>query len=149
MGMLVSQLSSEARKRLITIGAEALLIDAARSLSGEHAELVIVCNSDGKAVGVITKADVVRRITHCEGAACRMTAAAAMTRELISCRPDEPLSDVWNRMKQHGLRHIPVIDDRSRPVGVINARDALQALLTGAENETELLREYVMSVGYH
>lgn len=101
--MLVSQLLSEARKRLITIGAEALLIDAARSLSDVHSELVIVCNSHGKAIGAITKADVVRRITHCEGAACRMMAAAAMTWELISCRPD--------------------------------VRDALQALLTGAENE--------------
>jgi CBS domain-containing protein len=147
--MLVSQLLSEARKRLITIGAEALLVDAARSLSGAHSGLVIVCNSDGKVIGVITKADVVRRVTHCDGAGCRVAAAAAMTRELISCRPDEPLSDVWNRMKQHSLRHIPVIDDRSRPVGVVDARDALQALLTSAANEVELLRDYVMSVGYH
>ena len=32
--MLVNQLLGEARKRLTTIGAEALLIDAARALSG-------------------------------------------------------------------------------------------------------------------
>ena len=147
--MLVNQLLSEARKRLTTIGAEALLIDAARALSGSPAELVVVCNADGKAVGVITKADVVRRITHCQGAACRMTAAATMTQEVISCRPHDRVSDVWIKMKQRSLRHIPVLDDQSRPVGVINARDALQGLLRTATNEVELLRDYVMSVGYH
>ena len=147
--MLVSQLLSEARRRLIVIGIDAQLIDAARALSGPPGELVVVCDSDGKAAGVITKADVVRQITHCQGAACRMVAASAMTRDVVSCRSDEPLTSVWSKMKQHGLRHIPVLDDRSRPTGVINARDALQALLGSAASEVELLRDYVMSVGYH
>lgn len=146
--MLVEQLLDEARKRLTTIRTEALLIDAASALANLRAEVVVVCDSNGKTVGVITRADVVRRITHCEGAACRMTAAAAITREVVSCRPDDRVSDMWSKMKEHGLRHIPVVDDKSRPVGVVNARDALQALLTSAANETELLREYVMNVGY-
>jgi CBS domain-containing protein len=147
--MFVNQLLSDARKRLITIETEALLVDAARALSGQHAELVVVCDSNGKAVGVITKADVVRRITNCQGAACRATAVAAMTQHLVSCRPNDSLDAVWNKMKQHGLRHIPIIDDQARPLGIINARDALQALLVNAASEVELLRDYMMNVGYH
>jgi CBS domain-containing protein len=147
--MLVNQLMTEAQKRLRTIGTEALLTDAAKALSTQHAELVVVCDSDGKVVGVITKADVVRRITHCQGAACRATAAAAMTQEVVSCRPDDHLTDVWGKMKQHGLRHIPVVDAYSRPIGIINARDALHALLTNTAHEVELLRDFVTSVGYH
>jgi len=147
--MLVNQMLTEARKRLKTIGTEALLTDAARALSTPPVELVVVCDSDGKAVGVITKADVVRRITHCEGAACRATAAAAMTQKVVSCRPDDCLADVWSRMKKHGLRHIPIVDAQARPIGIINARDALHALLTSMTHEAELLRDYVMSVGYH
>jgi CBS domain-containing protein len=147
--MFVEQLVAEAQKRLITIGADALLKDAARALSGSHAELVVVCDSLGKAVGVITKADVVRRIMHCQGASCQTTVASAMTQAMISCRPDDPVSDVWDKMKQHGLRHIPIIDAGSRPIGVVNARDALQALLINAASEIDVLRDYVMSIGYH
>lgn len=147
--MFVNQLLSEARKRLITIRTESLLVDAARALSDLQAELLVVCGAGDEAVGVLTKGDVVRRITHCQGAACRAASAAAMTRRVVSCRPEDSLSDVWNKMKRHRLRHLPVLDDRSRPLGVINARDVLQALLTDAGNETELLRDYVMSVGYH
>jgi len=49
--MLVSQLLSEARKRLTIIGIEALLIDAARALSGTPAELVVVCDSMARWLG--------------------------------------------------------------------------------------------------
>ncbi len=147
--MFVNQLLSEARKRLTTIGTEALLTEAAKALSDSQAELVVVCDSEGKAVGVITKADVVRRITHCQGAACQAPAAAAMTREVVFCRPDDHVSAVWSRMKRHGLRHIPIIGDQSRPVGIINARDVLQALLANAANEAELLRDYMFSIGHH
>ncbi len=52
-------------------------------------------------------------------------------------------------MKQHGLRHIPIFDAKSHPVGIVNARDALSALLSKAAQETQLLRDYVMSIGYH
>jgi hypothetical protein len=48
-----------------------------------------------------------------------------------------------------GLKNIPVTDHDSRPVGVVNARDALQVLLKKVENEESLLRDYVMCVGYH
>jgi CBS domain-containing protein len=53
-------------------------------------------------------------------------------------------------MKQHGLTHIPVVEqDASRPLGVLYARDVVQALLKDVQDEELLLRDYVMSVGYH
>ncbi len=146
--MFVKELLNEARKRLVTIETGALLIDVARALSKPHIELVVVCDTEGKAVGVVTKADIVRRISQCEGATCRTPVAAAMRSELVFCRPDDPLRAVWDKMKQHGFRHIPIIDAQAHPLGILNARDTLHSLLTDAAHETELLRDYVMSVGY-
>tara|TARA_R110000765_G_scaffold258133_1_gene358421 strand:- start:409 stop:573 length:165 start_codon:yes stop_codon:yes gene_type:complete len=37
----------------------------------------------------------------------------------------------------------------SIPIGVLNARDALQVFLTEVEQEETLLRDYVMCIGYH
>jgi len=41
------------------------------------------------------------------------------------------------------------IDQSSRPIGVLNARDALEVLREEVEYEEVLLREYVMCVGWH
>ena len=52
-------------------------------------------------------------------------------------------------MKERGLKNVPITDQDSRPVGLLNARDALQGLLQEVENEESLLRDYVMGFGYH
>jgi CBS domain-containing protein len=77
------------------------------------------------------------------------TAAAAMTQQLVFCAPDDHVGTVWGKMMQHRLRHIPIIDDQGRPVGIINALDVLQALLANSVNEIEVLRDYVACVGHH
>jgi predicted transcriptional regulator len=72
-----------------------------------------------------------------------------MTREVVVCKPGQLLSDVWSIMKMRELKNIPVVNAESRPIGMPNARDALQLLLEEAQGEELLLRDYVMCVGYH
>lgn len=147
--MLVEQFLSAKGAQTYTVDYGVPLTTAARALSASRRELVVVCDADGKAIGVLTKADVVRRITHCEGSACQASVTSAMTKDIISCRPQNQLSDVWSMMKSSGLRHIPVLDDASRPLGVLNAWDTLETLLDEVMSEEKLMREYLQSGGYH
>jgi predicted transcriptional regulator len=71
-----------------------------------------------------------------------------MTRTIVSCRPGDLLHDVWTTMKDRKLKNVPVLDQRSQPRGMLNARDLLEALLEEAEHEEVLLRDYVMSIGH-
>lgn len=146
--MLVERILPAAQKRLVTIRDDAPLIDAAILLRDLDSDLVVVCNSDEVLVGVITKTDVVRQISHCHGGGCITAASSVMTRTVILCRPGDSLSEVWSVMKERRLKNIPVVDQDVRPLGVLNARDALEALLEEVEYEEVLLREYVMCVGY-
>ena len=77
-----------------------------------------------------------------------MAASSAMTRDVVVCRPGELLQDVWKRMKERKLKNIPVVDEDSRPMGVLHARDILQVLLEDSEDEESMLRDYVMGTGY-
>jgi CBS domain-containing protein len=133
--MFVERMLPIARDRLITI----------RDLD---CDLIVVCNSDELLAGVITKTDIVRQISHCDGAGCMTAASAVMTRTVVLCRPNAPLHDIWSVMKERRLKNIPIVDQDCRPLGVVNARDALEALLEEVEHEEVLLREYVMCVGY-
>jgi CBS domain-containing protein len=146
--MLVKNLLPAARERLVTIVDDAPLIQAAKLLR-TGTDLVVVCGSAGLLVGVITKTDVVSQISHCQGASCITAASLVMTRDVVVCQPGDWLREVWSTMKERGLKNIPITDQDSRPVGVLNARDALQVLLEEVENEESLLRHYVMCVGYH
>ena len=146
--MFVERMLPTARKRLVTIGIGAALIDAAKLLGGIPTDILAVRDDDERLAGVITKTDVVRRIGECQGSACTTAVAAVMTRTVILCHAGDVLLDVWATMKDRGLKNVPVVDQGLRPIGILNARDALEGLLEEAEYEEGLLRDYVMCVGY-
>ena len=145
--MYMERLLPAAREKLFTIADDAPLTEAANFLR-EGTDLVIVCGSAGLVAGVITKTDVVGQMSRCQGASCTMAVSLAMTRDVVACRPSELLQDVWKRMKERKLRNIPVVDEDSRPMGVLHARDILQVLLEESEDEESMLRDYVMGIGY-
>ncbi|MGB4858529.1 MAG: CBS domain-containing protein [Dokdonella sp.] len=138
-----------ARERLVVLADSAPLIDAARLFDKLDTDIVVICAADGRLAGVVTKTDVVQQIGRCQGSACTTLVSSVMTQDVLACRHGEELSLVWSEMKARKLKNVPVLDDQSKPVGVLNARDALQALLVEVENEESLLRDYVMTVGYH
>jgi CBS domain-containing protein len=146
--MRVEDIAPVAKQRLSTIQADALLTEAARLLCDTHRALLVACEGDGVMAGVITKTDIVRLVARGNGVVDDVRIAGVMTKAVTTCRPADFLHDVLGVMKERGFVHIPVIDQDSRPSGVVNARDALQALLSEVKDEELLLRAYVMGVGY-
>lgn len=145
---LVERLLPLARKKLVTLPQDTPFIEAAKLLANKEANLVIICDSDGLIVGVVAKTDIVREICEFRGFGSKISISTAMTREIVSCSPRDFLVDVWSDMKSHGLKHIPIVDHDSRPIGLAIARDVLGLLMEDLEHEEQLLRDYVMCVGY-
>jgi CBS domain-containing protein len=144
----VGQILPAARDGLVTVTTEALLIDAAKLLNDPRRNLVVVCDDGGKMAGVITKTDIVSRISHCTGCSCTMAASHVMTREVVFCHPNDWLHEVWSIVKQRGLKNVPVVDQDTKPLGVLSARDMVRALLEDTEHEESLLRDYIVGIGY-
>lgn len=145
--MFVEGMLDAAREKLVMVADDAKLIEAAKLLSS-GIDLVIVCDSQGVLQGVVTKTDVVRQISVCQGATCMCPASAVMTRDVALCRGADPLQDVAQIMKERHLKNIPVVDAVNRPIGVLTARAVLRVLLSDAEYEEAQLTDYVKGVGY-
>jgi CBS domain-containing protein len=146
--ILIESVLPKARDRLVTIGGNAPLTEAAELLFEPSCRTVVVCDPAGAMMGVITRTDIIRQIRSCQGCACATPCMMIMTRHVVCCRPDDHLDDMWAVMREKQLHSIPVIDPRRRPIGLLSARDALETLLTAVEYEEGLLRDYVMGVGY-
>lgn len=72
-----------------------------------------------------------------------------MTVEVVSCSPEDELPDVWAKIKQRQLRHLPVIDRNGRPITILDARDVVSHLFEEVKFEEHEMRDYFLSVGYH
>jgi arabinose-5-phosphate isomerase len=145
--MYIEKFLPTARKRMCCTDAGTALLQAARLLESDH-DMLVVCDTEGRMVGVLTKTDAVRQIGICTGASCTAPVVEAMAREVITATPSGKLKDVWDTMKAHGLKNIPVVGPDGKPLGVLNARDVLQNLWQEVQHEEDLLFNYVMNVGY-
>ena len=134
--------------RLLTVGTDALLVEVAALLSGAQISVVVVCDAAGMAIGTVTETLLVRRLGLGQADFFTTRAGDVMTRESTTCKPEDVLSEVLAMMHKSGLIHVLVVDAGNRPLGVLNARDGLRALLAAGNQEEELLRNYVMGVGY-
>jgi CBS domain-containing protein len=145
--MIVRNILPRALERLAVIEAQAPVRKAAELMSKPHTDLVVVC-AYGDMVGVLTKTDIVGQIGRCKGAGCTARVDSIMTRDVTYCRTHEILLDVWSMMRERGLQRVPILDEARRPLGIIYAREALQALLSESEDNEELLHDYISGVGY-
>ena len=87
------------------------------SFGTAHVNLIVVCNSAGAMVGVVSKTDIVRHISHCHGQACAISVSGVMSRNVTSCAPSDFLHEVWSIMKTLIIQCVPVIGADSKAVG--------------------------------
>lgn len=145
--MFVEQMLTRAGECLAVIEAGAAVREAAGLMGKSGTDLVVVCDQ-GYMVGVVTKTDIIGKISQCLGSACEVRVESIMTRNVTFCRANDLLQDVWAVMKARGFRRIPVLNQGRKPIGIIYTRDALQYLLAESQDEDKLLRDYVSCVGY-
>ena len=146
--ILVKHILDAARKRLAVLSVEASLFDAARILTNRDTPLIVVCDSDGIAVGVISSSHVLKVLATAGVDAVGLNVGAIMTKPLLSCHVDDYLQQVWAVMNSRTLPCAPILDDDGRVQGVLHARDVAIALIDEVNHEEVLLRDYVMGVGY-
>jgi predicted transcriptional regulator len=144
--MRVDALRPMISERLVAIAADETLRTAAFALSNLHIGLLVVCDENRKATGVVSKSDIVRHLANVGVAQARVS--TLMSRNIISCRPEDDLHATWQRMEAQSLQNMPVLSAASTPLGVLDVRDALRVLLEHEEYQERLLVNYVAGVGY-
>lgn len=145
---LVSSVEAVARLRLLKVGMEALLAEVAALLSASQISLVVVCDASGAVVGVITETVLVRQLGFGRADVFTTRAGEVMNRDYTACAASDSLPAVLAMMHSRGLIHMLILEADNKPIGVLNARDGLRALLAAGNHEEALLRNYVMGIGY-
>ena len=116
--------------------------DVAMTMRKNKVGSVLVVDEEGKLRGIITEHDLVYACSegwHPEN----RQAWEVMTEDPITVTPDTDIVEVIKKMRNANIRHIPVVDENGKPLGMISARDLLDFVLTlvGLTAFKELLEE--------
>ncbi len=143
--MRIDNLGAATSARLAVVGVDATLQTAAFSLSRPGIGLVVVC-SDTSAAGVLTKSDLVRHLA--AAGVADAPVALLMSRPFVSCEPDDDVYSVWQTMTARKLQNVPVLGANRKPLGILDIRDAMQALFEYEQFQERVLIDYIAGIGY-
>jgi len=144
--MRIETLRQMIEVRLAVVAMDATLRAAAAALSKPHIGLLVVCDENRMAAGVVCRSNIVRHLM--SAGVAEASVATLMSRGVISCSTDDDLHATWQKMSARKLQNMPVLGEDSRPVGVLDIRDVLKVLFEQEEYQGRLLSNYVAGVGY-
>lgn len=136
-------LRSKPKAAVITVPPGTGVADAARLLAERRIGAVIV-SEDGKVpLGIISERDIVRDLGR-RGAVCLDEKVdALMTRNLISCGPNDNTDVVLEKMTAGRFRHMPVLEG-AEMIGIISIGDVVAARLAELAMEKDALAGMIM-----
>jgi CBS domain-containing protein len=101
------------------------VVRAAEVMKNEDVGAVPVVDDDTsrKLVGIITDRDIAINIIADGKDPHSSRIEEIMSRNLVTCRPDEDVQHAMDRMAQHQVRRIPVVDGKGKVMGIISQAD--------------------------
>jgi CBS domain-containing protein len=101
--------------------------EAAASLEGRVIGAVLVVNDDGRAVGVLSRSDVLKAVLAGKD---DVPVRDVMSPAVIAVRPDADARQAAVLMVRCGVQRVFVMEEDGAPVGVVSTTDLLRALKT-------------------
>lgn len=104
---------------------------------------VVVCDPDGALVGILSERDIVRGLGEHGTDVMGHTVESLMTAKVKTCTVSDTADGLMHRMTEGRFRHMPVVDDDGKLVGVISIGDVVKRRISQLEHETEAMRDYI------
>ena len=115
-----------------TVQAATTLEAAARVMREDHVGCVVVVDTlagESRVAGVLTDRDITVSAVALGLDARVLRVSDLMSKDVATAREDDPLARVLDRMRERGVRRIPVVSPAGALVGLISFDD-LQAALS-------------------
>jgi CBS domain-containing protein len=120
MTMTVSDIM---KKKLEVIEEIASVQQTAEKMKEKNTSSLVVIDEKGKPLGLVTERDLVRKVCVNRVPPNEVTNKDIMSSPLITISSGSSPSVAADMMLQHNVRHLLVIDDRSKPIGIITPLD--------------------------
>lgn len=142
--MFVSDILSRKGGLVYTITPGTSVAQVAQQLSTRRIGSVLVLDAESSVIGIVSERDLVRAFASHGSAAMEFEARNVMTRDVVTCDPDDSIDHVMEQMTRGRFRHLPVVR-RGELLGLVSIGDVVKARLEDAEHETEALRAYIVA----
>ncbi|WP_415283748.1 cyclic nucleotide-binding/CBS domain-containing protein [Candidatus Nitrososphaera sp. FF02] len=138
-------------KEIVTIDADRYALEAAKMMTEKGISSLFVVR-DGNPVGIVSERDFIKKICAKELDVAKVKAGEIMSKILTTATPDTPIEVAVQRMVNHKIRRLPIMD-AGRVVGIITVTDLAKhlrttLLLEGALRDTESIDDVIATMDH-
>ncbi|MCU1300942.1 MAG: histidine kinase [Candidatus Sulfotelmatobacter sp.] len=110
------------------------------ALEGVGALLVI---SEGQLVGILSERDYARKVILKGHSSKDSMVREIMTSPVVFVTPRQSVDDCMSIMTKHHFRHLPVMGEDDRIIGLISLGDLVKWIISGQAQQIEELEGYI------
>ena len=147
---------------VVTVDEHAAFKEVARLLTERRVSALPVLDADGRVVGVVSEADLMRKEEFPEGPpegrwfqgrrrrqtrakAAGATAAELMTSPAVTIGPDTSVAEAARLLHRHQIKRLPVLDPAGPLLGIVSRADLLKVFLRADADIAAEVRQQVLT----
>ena len=142
--MFVSDILSQKGGFVFTVTAGTSIAQVAQQLSVRRIGSVLVLDQEGAVAGIVSERDLVRALATHGNKALELEARQVMTRDVVTCDPDDSIEHVMQLMTRGRFRHLPVVR-HGELLGLVSIGDLVKAVIEDQQVELDQLQRYITS----
>ncbi len=116
----------------LVISPDEFATTVARLIATSNIGAVVAVDPSGRIAGIISERDIVRSLAQQGQAISCLRVAEVMTSEVLVCHETDDVHRVIKSMTERKIRHIPVVDENHRMIGLVTIGDILKSVLFDA-----------------
>lgn len=117
------KLEYQRRDRLVSLTPEDTVRDAIDKMTERNIGSVIVVNKDDTVAGIVTERDLMKRVLFVKKNPDKTLLSDIMTKDIHLAKEEDNLVDWLRMMSNERFRHLPVVDDDKKIIGVMSQGD--------------------------
>jgi CBS domain-containing protein len=129
-------------KPVQTIKSDETIGNLSRDLQKARVGAMVV-SDDGETIsGIISERDIAYGLALYRGDLHEIPINVLMTKKVITCKPEDKVSDIAKMMSKHHIRHVPVVKE-DKVVGIVGMRDVMAQRLEEIQRSARLMSTLV------
>lgn len=85
----------------------------------------VLVTRGGTLAGILTERDIIAKALGEQKDLGKISVQEVMTPDPVTLQPEDSVAFVLNAMHVGGYRHVPIVDDRDRPLAVVSVKDII------------------------
>ena len=125
------------------MGQDDTIGHAVQLLKDKGIGALVVASDEGELQGIISERDIVRRLADGSDGILDLPIGEIMTKDVVTCSPDDSMIKVLQIMTEGRFRHIPVVQN-GMLVGLVTIGDMVNFRLKELEYESLQMKQMIV-----